>query len=332
MEKRGEGGRASEPPSLQTTYFYHLHGRRFTCPVLRACRRSGGVFGLFLCGGSYENIDNFIQWVNTLDPFLRFTTHSSSTHISFLDLVIKIDNGKLVTSTFYKSTGRNSLLLYDSHHPKALRDNLPVGQFLRLRRNCSSIQAFDIQSLDLKQKLLDQHYPKNIINPAYKRARNNHRDALLAPVLREPGNRLTCVSTFTPLSNSIKKLITKRWNILQSGGIQIPRPLWPTGQNNGPSFIFMIRSNRPVASGSRRVSETRLPHKKSPKTPPEHLQARSTGQCSDRGWVTLKQKPDDQEKTGGRGVASSVRVPAIRQGSKKKGPTHTISHSKISQN
>ncbi|KAJ1152675.1 hypothetical protein NDU88_005450 [Pleurodeles waltl] len=147
---------------------------------------------LIIWQGPLQIIDVFTNWINTLDPFLRFTAHVSTTQVPFLDLMIQILNGKLVTDTYHKSTDRNSLLLYDSHHPKALRDNLPFGQFLRLRRNCSTAQLFEAQASELKDKLRHRHYPTKVINPAYKRARHNHREALLAPNMRAEQSRLTC--------------------------------------------------------------------------------------------------------------------------------------------
>ncbi|KAJ1184350.1 hypothetical protein NDU88_001158 [Pleurodeles waltl] len=165
---------------------------------------------LIIWQGPLQTVDLFTNWINTLDPFLRFTAHVSRTQVPFLDLRIQIVDGKLVTDTYNKITDRNSLLLYESHHPKALRDNLPFSQFLRLRRNCSTVESFEAQARELKDKLQHRHYPTRIINPAYKRARNNHREALLASTTRDDQTRLTCVSTYTPMSNTVKKLINKR--------------------------------------------------------------------------------------------------------------------------
>ncbi|KAJ1126012.1 hypothetical protein NDU88_004425, partial [Pleurodeles waltl] len=179
---------------------------------------------LIVWHGPLETVSTFTEWVNTLNPFLRFTSTMSTNEISFLDLLIM--NGKLITSTYQKPTDRNSLLTYDSHHPKSLRDNLPFGQFLRLRRNCSSTHTYNTQANDLQTKLLARNYPREIVNRAPKRARNNNREALLEPNTRDINKSMTCVTTFTPLSNKIKRTILKRWSILGSSGCNIPRPLF----------------------------------------------------------------------------------------------------------
>ena len=39
-------------------------------------------------------------------------------------------------------------------------------------------------------------------------------------------DNLTCVTTFSPISNKVKKTIFKRWSILNSNTLTIPRPLF----------------------------------------------------------------------------------------------------------
>ncbi|KAJ1151598.1 hypothetical protein NDU88_004378 [Pleurodeles waltl] len=168
--------------------------------------------------------------------------------------MIQIVNGKLVTDTYHKITDQNILLFYDSHHPKALRDNLPFGQFLRLRRNCSTVQSFEVQARDLKDKLQHRHYPTKIINPAYKRARHNHRESLLASTTRDEQVRLTCVSTYTPMSNTVKKLINKRWNILLSGRTQITKPLFAFKRS--PNIRDLVIHTRPRKQGDSQDQST----------------------------------------------------------------------------
>lgn len=43
----------------------------------------------------------------------------------------------MVTCTSRKETAANTLLRADSHHPIWLKDGIPVGQFLRIKRNCT---------------------------------------------------------------------------------------------------------------------------------------------------------------------------------------------------
>lgn len=128
---------------------------------------------------------------------------------------------------------RNSLLRFDSHHPRSLRENLPFGQFLRVRRNCSNIPDFRRKAKDLSMKLKVRRYPNNLVRTSMKRAANNHREALLEPpVVKPPLDRLVCVTTYNTSSSKIQKMIRKRWRILNSSGETIPLPLFSFKRGN----------------------------------------------------------------------------------------------------
>ncbi|XP_069083443.1 zinc finger protein 91-like [Pleurodeles waltl] len=177
-------------PSLACLYMYNFE-KQFILPStnpffanIKLWRRYIDDI-LVVWHGSLETASTFTDWVNTLNPFLKFSSTMSTNEISFLDLLITIQNGKLSTSTYHKPTDRNSLLTYDSHHPKSLRNNLPFGQFLRLRRNCSSTNVYKTQADDLQTKLTARNYPPDVVNRARKRARNNNREALLASNTRD---------------------------------------------------------------------------------------------------------------------------------------------------
>ncbi|XP_078515246.1 extracellular calcium-sensing receptor-like [Lissotriton helveticus] len=150
----------------------------------------------------------------------------SPNEIAFLDLTIKLKEGSLSTTMYRKPTDRNSLLHYTSHHPKALRTNLPFGQFLRIRRNCSALTDYKTESAILSRNLLERGYPTRDVSKAQKRASHNHREALLeqrelTPVENQP---ITCVTTFTPASTKIKSVIKRHWAILNTGNLTFEQP------------------------------------------------------------------------------------------------------------
>ena len=169
---------------------------------------------LITWNGTYEQASTFFQWLNGLDSFLRFTSHISHEELPFLDLMISIDEGTLNTRTYNKPTDRNSLLNFESFHPRALKSNLPYGQFLRLRRNCNNVCQYREESTHLQSKLKNKGYPKKMIKTSMKRALNANREALLDTTVRTTSEALTCVTTFTPISNTLQKIIRKRWHIL----------------------------------------------------------------------------------------------------------------------
>ncbi|KAJ1088977.1 hypothetical protein NDU88_002131 [Pleurodeles waltl] len=163
---------------------------------------------LLVWTGSTEEPRAFAVWLNGANPFLTFTMTIGDNKLPFLDLLIYEHEGGLATEVCYKPTDRNNLLQYQSFHPQALKDNLPVGQFLRLRQNCSSVADYRKHADKLATKLQTKVYPTHLVNRARKRALNNNRDQLLQPRAVKPDlEKIVCVTTFSPLSNKIQKII-----------------------------------------------------------------------------------------------------------------------------
>ncbi|KAJ1100609.1 hypothetical protein NDU88_005690 [Pleurodeles waltl] len=194
--------------------------------------------------GSKEEATTFVTWLNALNPFLRFTSTMGDRAISFLDLLITEKNGLLKTEVYYKPTDRNNVLQFRSFHPRSLRENLPVGQFLRLRRKCTELTDFKKHAKKLTDKLQARGYPAYLLRRAEKRARFSNRETLLQPTTRtNKEDTLICVTTFNPASDTIKKIINEDWKILTSGGLPFQLPL--NAFKKAKSIRDMIVHTRP---------------------------------------------------------------------------------------
>ena len=64
-----------------------------------------------------EELEQFIGFVNSFHPALKFTWEISETSVTFLDINISVQDNKLATSVHYKPTDLHSYLLYSSSHP-----------------------------------------------------------------------------------------------------------------------------------------------------------------------------------------------------------------------
>ncbi|KAJ1082464.1 hypothetical protein NDU88_002631 [Pleurodeles waltl] len=106
--------------------------------------------------GSRDEAHSFITWLNMENPFLTFTMTIGNDQLPFLDLLIHESDGVLATEVYQKPTDRNNLLQFKSFHPRSLRENLPVGQFLRLQRNCSKVSDYHKHANALSAKLLER--------------------------------------------------------------------------------------------------------------------------------------------------------------------------------
>ena len=71
---------------------------------------------------------------------VKFTANLSYSKVEFLDLVIKIGNGKLKTDLFIKPSNLQLYLNYDSNHPEPCKTGLVYGQALRVIERCTDAQ------------------------------------------------------------------------------------------------------------------------------------------------------------------------------------------------
>ncbi|XP_069599281.1 uncharacterized protein [Ranitomeya imitator] len=102
-------------------------------------------------------------------------------------------NSGIVSSLFRKTTATNSLLHYTSFHPHYLKKGIPKGQFLRLRRNCSTDTDVLQQSKDLLCRFKKRGYPGRAISGAFQHALQQDRSNLLTKKIR-PREFFTCRS------------------------------------------------------------------------------------------------------------------------------------------
>lgn len=101
-------------------------------------------------GSSKDNLDDFVHYLNNKTTFLQFSVESDPNSINFLDLkIFNDDANKIQTTSYRKPTERNTVLHFNSNHPRHLKSNIPTGQFLRLRRNCSTLKEIDAQTKDM---------------------------------------------------------------------------------------------------------------------------------------------------------------------------------------
>eukprot|EP00061_Rhincodon_typus_P002644 g18105.t1 len=91
---------------------------------------------------SHKELQQFINFTNTLHPDHKFTWSIPDTSLSFLDLSVSISGDHLETDTYFKSTNSHSYLDYASSHPPSCKNAIPYSQFLRFRGICSQDEVF----------------------------------------------------------------------------------------------------------------------------------------------------------------------------------------------
>ncbi|CAH2321455.1 Hypothetical predicted protein [Pelobates cultripes] len=117
-----------------------------------------------------EEAQNMVQELNQLQTPVRFTAEISAEKVHYLDLQITVGPSKLQYSLYTKPTDRNTILHYQSAHPRALKNSLPKAQFLRVIRNNSDVQTMETQITEMKTKFLQRGYNCHILETALQEA------------------------------------------------------------------------------------------------------------------------------------------------------------------
>ena len=73
---------------------------------------------------------------------LKYDVHYSTEEVTFLDCKVKISNGIIETKLLTKVTDAHLYLLASSCHPKHMINGIPKGQFIRIRRICSTLDLY----------------------------------------------------------------------------------------------------------------------------------------------------------------------------------------------
>ena len=169
--------------------------------------------------GSAE-LEKFTTHLNKVHDTIKFTVEKSKTSVNFLDTTVLLSEKELETTLYVKPTDRNNYLPFDSAHPFHCKKGLPFGQFLRIRRICSSDIEFDEHCVRKAALMRQKGYPISLLKEAYEKASSKTRTDLLspnqtlAPEIREkhPGTFLT--TTYAPSFDGLKRQTRKTWDLL----------------------------------------------------------------------------------------------------------------------
>ena len=89
-----------------------------------------------------EHLETFFKEPNNFNPDLKFTYESNEKKIPFLDLKVKLSEGKISTDLYVKSTDRYQYLHFTSSHPTRTKRSIVYSQALRVKRICSEEEDF----------------------------------------------------------------------------------------------------------------------------------------------------------------------------------------------
>lgn len=120
----------------------------------------------------------------------------------FFKMNIRVQGGRLITSTYFKDTDRNGYIWMDSCHHESWHWSVPMSQFLRLKRNCSLPDDYLREAELVKACFLQKGYTANDLKLFIANVGSRKREELLKPKVKNNTFDFSAHSSFfTTYSN-----------------------------------------------------------------------------------------------------------------------------------
>ena len=188
---------------------------------------------------SAEDLQDFFEHCNNYHPTIKFTTSVSDRAVNFLDVTVKISEGKISTDLYTKPTDKHLYLLSSSCHPRHCTRSIPKSQALRLRRICSDDATFETRSSELSEHLTKRGYKKPIIKRVIEETRKINRNDTLRYKNKDKSNtRTPLVVTYHPDLPPLAQIVNKHFSILQTND-----KLKQVSQNHPSSLIAVQKTS-----------------------------------------------------------------------------------------
>ena len=173
---------------------------------------------LVLWNGSLERLREFHSFINTLDPYLKFTVEIGGMYIDFLDLKIGIHEGRLITTVYSKPTDSHLYLQAESCHQEASIKGIQKGVALRLRRICSTVEEFDTKSKEYSAYLVARGHNPFSVQAAFERVRGLSITQARTKVERgnKQNDKVLFITKHNPVGPNVRGIIKRNLNILEN--------------------------------------------------------------------------------------------------------------------
>ena len=169
-------------------------------------------------GHGQDNLQTFLEEANNFHPTIKFTAETSNDNHVFLDTNSTLVGDSIQVDLYTKPTDTHQYLLPTSCHPKHICRNIPYSLALRIRRICSTTDAFENRVKELTSHLKRRGYSLQEISTAIAKARSHKRGDLLSyrPKEESTDTATPFVMTYHPELPKVKEIVNKHWSIIDS--------------------------------------------------------------------------------------------------------------------
>ena len=142
-----------------------------------------------------EKLQEFIE-INQQHPTIKFTYELSYSNLSFLDVKVSINNGRISTDLYVQPTDAHQYLLSSSCHTKHTKTSITYSLALRLRRICSNDHSFNKRKDELTNYLTNRGYKRKFITTKINKASIIPRHTALQQTQKRINDRTRYVTTY----------------------------------------------------------------------------------------------------------------------------------------
>ena len=126
---------------------------------------------------------------------LKWTFSPRSTQVDFMDLTVRLEQGRIVTTMYEKALNLYLYLPPHSAHPPGVLQGLVIGNVIRIHTLCSDPSNIESLTRQFYSRLLRRGYKPDILAPLFEQA-------MTKAAAYQPG-RTSPTPTGSPLNNQI---------------------------------------------------------------------------------------------------------------------------------
>ena len=177
----------------------------------------------FIWTSGEESLDNFIEHAQkysenqNMKSTIKFEVNKSTAAVNFLDVTVSLKDQKLQSNLYSKPTDAFLYLNKASSHPRHVTNNIPKGQFIRIRRICSEKADYFSNCNRLCAFFVKRGYDSRFLNKIVGEVSKLDRDSLLEDrekTAKDP--QMIFVCEWHPLLASVPAILKKHYPVLQN--------------------------------------------------------------------------------------------------------------------
>jgi len=168
---------------------------------------------------SREELDQFIDRLNSSHPTIKFTTEISHVSVNFLDTTVVLRNGSLYTTLYTKPTDKHNYLHYTSSHAHHCKEGGPYSQLLRVKRICTHTNDFEENAKMIITHFARRGYPDKLLQESLEKVRLLPRQDLLTNKSDKEEttfpNQVYMITDYNPANPKLGTTLRDNWELLK---------------------------------------------------------------------------------------------------------------------